>query len=217
MPSLKIVAEDLNPDIIAIVETNLKPEQRLELPGYILISEPRTKRSGGGLALFVHKKIAHITSTIGQSDENTLQIQVKWIKLGYGTPIYLGLFYGKQESDPKEIIMDEYLTLARQVQGFKGQHGDVLLVGDFNSKLAIPHAGQAESRNGEMMKAMINATNLVTLNLQKLCTGTWTRSVGQNQRSAIDYALCSESLIPQVSSMLIDEAGHHKACWQKTI
>ena len=212
LTSLKIILEEQRPDIMAITETNLKPEQRITVPNYIGVFKPRHSKQGGGLAFLIRKEIAHLVSTV--TPENKVDTQSSWLSLNYNKKVFLGVFYGRHESDPKSTIITDFGQLTEEIQAHKSQQGEILLVGDFNSKLQVRNV-QEQSRNGEVMTAMIQATNLNVLNSSNICEGTWTRVASATQKSIIDYALCSENLTPHIQSMTIDDTGHYKLVGKK--
>jgi hypothetical protein len=58
LDELKLVAEDTGMDILLISETNLSPEKRVHLPGYLNYRHDRNRR-GGGVAIFVRECVKH--------------------------------------------------------------------------------------------------------------------------------------------------------------
>ena len=51
--SLKQVARDLEPDIVALQETHLREEEKISIQGYEWIEGNRSKQSGGGVGFLV--------------------------------------------------------------------------------------------------------------------------------------------------------------------
>ena len=85
-------------------------------------------------------------------------------------------------------------------------------MGDFNVKVGngadgISEGDRVTSRDGKLLKQYIQQNNLILLNSQNMCTGKWTRvnTKNINERSIIDYALCSQSCLQILNSINIDE------------
>ena len=73
--------------------------------------------------------------------------------------IAIGVFYGPQEGERIDKTKEIYNTLETQIlQKMKKQ--DIILGGDFNAKLDINQtkAKQNQSRNGEIMKKLLQKT-----------------------------------------------------------
>ena len=65
------------------------------------------------------------------------------------------------------------------------------------------------TRNGKLLKEVFENHNLVLLNESTKCNGKITRQNTKNleEKSAIDFIVCSESIEENIISMSIDEEG----------
>ena len=85
--------------------------------------------------------------------------------------LYLGLYYGKQESrTPNETIEDELNQIGRDIMNIKQNNGEVLLMEDFNIKLI-----DERSRDSDTLRQLLDDLNMVIINETAKCEGRWTR------------------------------------------
>ena len=190
---------------MAFTETNLRPKDGITIPDYILKAKSREHREGGGLCFLIRKSISHLISTITQPATDT--IESSWLKINHHNQIYLGVFYGHQESDPKPLVDHEYRQLTEQINRYRTQEAEVILVGDFNSRINLETL-EPTSRNGASMMQMVATTSMQVLNATPKCKGTWTRaSQNDGQNTTLDYALITPATYPKVQQMTIDEEG----------
>ena len=222
--SLKQVARDLEPDIVALQETHLREEEKISIQGYEWIEGNRSKQSGGGVGFLVCKNL--LRNVIREPSINYPdKMEVRWVRLILKDRQHLcmGVFYGKQETYQNQDTLDEYNTLENQINSFLAQNHQVILLGDFNAKVGndsngISGGDPAVSRNGKMLLDLIQNTQTVILNSQPFCTGKWTRVNTKNtsERSILDYVIVSPALLPFIKTMAIDEAEEYKLFSRKS-
>lgn len=82
----------------------------------------------------------------------------------------------------------------RLMDDIKGEEGEVLVVGDFNSKSTLWGAGR-QDRRGEFLADCMMAQQLVILN-----TGTTPTFVRREQSSIIDISFCTTDLSRRIKS-----------------
>ena len=214
LTSLKRIITELNPEIVALQETKLKEKEKITVAGYEWIDGNRKNQSGGGgVGFLVHTSI--LKNTIREpSSLIPDKTELRWIRLtlSCNAQICFGVFYGKQETDAADITQDDYITLQDQISSYLSQNYHIILLGDFNAKIGaddigIPGGDPTITRNGIMLRNLIQNTGLVILNSTPICEGLFTRINTQNpdERSIIDFALASPSMVPSVSKMVIDE------------
>ena len=91
---------------------------------------------------------------------------------------------------------------------------DIMIFMDGNGELGI--LGEEKSRNGKMLENVFLEQNLYVMNRSDKCMGKITRqNETQDEKWAIDFVLVDESLIEDVISMEIDEAGLFRLSGQK--
>ncbi len=85
-------------------------------------------------------------------------MEITWAEIKSGNQkTFVGVYYGKQERAPAEEVQCEFDAIKSQINTLK-QEGDVILCGDFNSKLKVDipakNIEQAQSRNGDMLQSL---------------------------------------------------------------
>ena len=146
-------------------------------------------------------------------------IEIRWIRvvIAEGQHVCIGVYYGKQESYDNDKTQDEFDALQDQILAYQMNGDEVILLGDFNAKVGQDGVGiqggdPTTSRNGKMLKNLIENTQTIMLNSQPICKGKWTRVNSKNpeERSILDYVIVSPTAIPAITSMTIDEEEIHK-------
>merc|ERR1739838_1196491 len=92
------------------------------------------------------------------SDRN---IEIIWISIRRKNqhPVFVGCYYGKQESRcSKEEITEEMLSLSEEIEEFKTE-GEVILFMDGNGKMGL--LGEEKSRNGKMLEQIFETHDLL--------------------------------------------------------
>lgn len=210
MQSLKEVIEISNSDIILLTETKGRP---CRIENIKWFSKERGKDKGGGIAIGVKNNLAKYASIEKEKEEDyTESLWVK-IELPGKKADMIGVFYGKQESTRKEEVERQFNDLTTQIEKVK-KEGSVIIVGDFNAKLEWNEGKervQTYSRNGKIMKEMIEVTETKVVNDMSK-TGKWTRQNRNNkdERSIIDYVVVCNSMEKRVKEVEIDEGGGYR-------
>ena len=140
-------------------------------------------------------------------------MEAMWIQIGHTRPMFLGLVYGQQENASRSEVEDEYSCLSTELQRITKVSNKIILLGDFNAKLATHNASQLHaSRNGLILRQFIDENNLKVMNDSPKCKGFWTREHqhNSNQKSVIDYVLHKTEMEEHITSMIIHDDGSHK-------
>ena len=120
------------------------------------------------------------------------------------------LVYGPQE-DASEVEKSMfYDRVTCQIERAKLVGESVILIGDFNAKLGkdlIKNDIHDMSKNGKLLYQLYTNAELELLNSGDKCKGVFTRINNQNcfEKSVLDYAFCSPSLISYIESLNIGE------------
>ena len=134
-----------------------------------------------------------------------------WVSLARAneTPLYIGVYYGIQESTGMERVKDEMGHLADEIEEIKGQ-GDLILCMDANAKIGL--LGEEPSRNGKMIKDVFEECGIVVINGTDKCEGEITRQNRNktDEKSAIDFVTASYDIGQCICRMLIDEDGDYR-------
>jgi len=211
------------------------------MPNYDLInicrsqSNPRTKRSSGGLICYIHKDAkGGITQLSGKckSDDRL------WLKLcssffGLTKDIYLCLLYISPPGSTHTAFRDNLWNLLEEGIAFCSR-GHILLAGDFNARITREPDFIEHDTNGyvplpqdyvvdisSMRASQDTHINSYVRLLLQLCAGSELRIVngrrGSDQvigsftcfnsrgHSVVDYFISSASLLQEIGSFIIDD------------
>ena len=207
--SLETVLSTEKITIALITENQLKHGEQITIKGYRWVQRPRPNNKGGGVGILVSEKIAQNTTEDNSSDEHE-HLETKWIKLECRPKnIAIGVFYGPQESVKTNKVKEIYAALNNQIAQ-KAQSNEIIIAGDYNAKLKIDtnECKQDESRNGKLLREIINNNNLKPANLEAN-HGIWTRVNRRNdaEKSVIDYILTTDQIASNIQTIIVDEEG----------
>lgn len=193
-----------------MTETKLKSIPN-KIKGFKWKFKPRQGRDGGGVAIAVREDIWNNVKELNLLEDQ--EQGILWIEINLKqTKTFVGVYYGKQETQNRETIEREFSQLQTQIISLKSR-GEIIIIGDFNAKLEVNknQVNQPQSANGKCLKEMIEETELhvATLHATK---GVWTRrDPVTHKKTVIDYALISEGLTGKVNELIIDEDGRIRA------
>jgi len=207
MESLASAATMSEADIITLAETKLRgPPPRLQ--GYKWIWRNRQAKNGGGVAILVKEQLQKQVREV--RDLETHDQEIIWVELPTGNrKLFIGIFYGPQETEKAEETERQYSQLKAQVHSLQ-KRGDVILTGDFNAKLELKSSEvrQKASRNGGLLQDVIDNTKMIVPSIENTPL-RWTRVNRRNseERSVIDYILTSQEVTPMIEEICVDEEG----------
>jgi hypothetical protein len=197
-------------DIIALVETKRSADHPvLEIHNdYQWIGKNRQSRNGGGIGfLYNTKTVSVIEDNLLNSKYDSLERLWISVKVGKST-MAIGVTYFPVDNLSKFYDESKHLQneLLQNIAELQTCHDNVLLMGDFNGKVAKFRQPGHSSSNGVLLDDLIEVSDMILLNDSNKCTGsvTWWRG---KQQSVIDYALCTPHMMDCIESILIDE-GH---------
>ena len=208
--SLEIAAKAYDAHIVAVAETKQLPPR---LEGYgNWNSRERKNKGGGGVAITARNDInPKITKVENIEDEDQ---DVVWVELKKSTKesIFIGTYYGKQETASRDEIEREFDQLNTQINMLQNK-GEVILTGDFNAKLEIKEKNHQQkiSPNGKHLQNLINMNMLQTANINSESIG-WTRQnrKNENEKSIIDYIIATEGIAAHIKETITDEKGTYR-------
>ena len=194
---------DIKPEVALFTETMLKT-QNFNIDGYTFIGKNRkTKSCGGGVGILIRNDCKDsVTPHETQSDLELLWVSVKPNGM---KPIFIGVYYGKQESrNTREQMLNEFDLLATEIHEKQGE-GEIVLFMDGNGKIGL--LGENISRNGALLLELFEECELEVMNKSSKCEGKITRINRKNhsENSAIDFLLVSNDVEKQISKVKIDE------------
>ena len=207
--SMISVAKACDTHIIALAETKLG-KTAPAIPGYSWYNKHK-KLGSGGVALLIRDDIKHMCKQVNDLEDQDQEIL--WCELSsHNQKTFIGVFYGPQEKCSHEEADRQFSQITSQVNKLK-KKGEIVLMGDFNAKLEINKPGitQKQSRNGELMKKMVESTQMSVRSLETEL-GNWTRvkRKGTAERSIIDYVVMTPVTSKSTTYLEIDEGGSHR-------
>ena len=176
-----------------------------KLDGYTLLSRIREGKNGGGVAILVRDDIKHIV--IPQIPDRNIEMIWTVIQRKNKRPLFIGCYYGKQETRMnKNEIEREFQLLSEEIDE-KSKDGEILIAMDANAKIGI--LNEVVSRNGKLLLEIVKNHNLTVMNSSSKCVGKITRknTVNNNEYSAIDFIIVSNTVERWIKEMIIDEDG----------
>ena len=187
-------------DVVAVQETRLGSNANVSVRGYALFRPPGEDASkGGGVATLVALYVASHVTTLEQSCEGQL-----WIQIGGSAgqqSVFVCNAYMPQASS-KEPCDAAYAKLEENVIFFR-QRGCVIVLGDLNARVGPgnglprvgPYTDTASNSSADRLSSLLTVGRLVSLGgLSKPPAAEfWHTRVGANgTKSMIDYILVDE-------------------------
>ena len=141
------IVQHVFPDVdsLLLCETWLSVDDKVSLPGYTIISQPRSfqhsaaRRPSGGVAAFVKSNIAPLITLHPElSNESTLWIKYQDV---IGTqPTFIGVCYAPPKSSSTYIhssAIDPFDAMAVSFAALQGTGGRILFAGDLNARTGM--------------------------------------------------------------------------------
>ena len=202
------IASEIAPEIFLIAETQLKNSVGVRLKGYTFFGRTRTEGNGGGVGILVKNEIKQRIAP-HHSDKD---IEIIWISVRRHEqrPLYIGVYYGKQESRITKAEIEHEMAMLVEELMERQTEGDILLAMDGNGKIGLMK--EPLSRNGKLLLEVFEETELCIMNKSEKCEGTVTRQNTKNgeEKSAIDFVVCTPTVEDMIYSMVVDEEGLYK-------
>ena len=195
-------------DMIAICESQRNDDHPVvEMhEDYIWLGKNRKDGMGGGVGFLCNKK------SISVNDDNLLESKVDdyeryWISVKVNRlTIAIGVTYFPvdNKSDKFESAQKLQQELVENIADLQNKFDKVILLGDFNGKIAEFRIPGKVSSNGTLLENLAESTDMVILNVDTKCTGetTWQRGP---LKSVIDYVLCPQNMYNYIEYLCIDE------------
>ena len=205
---VKEVLAETKPDVALFTETHLPDDKGVKVEGYTFFGQSRKNQKGGGVGFLVREDrksvvAPHITNR---------EIEMSWVSIHRqcATPLYIGVYYGKQETTcNKQLIQKEMDLLSEELLEIS-QEGEVIVCMDANAKIGL--MGENMSRNGKLMQTVFDECGMEVINSCEKCEGTITRQNRKNEeeKSAIDLVVATYEASQWIKKMKIDEEGVHR-------
>ena len=211
MDSLQDILKRLKPQIWAVQETKLKPNQTLKcevVDSFQMFYLYRQDSQGGGLVVGVDKDIE---STLVREGNDVVEAIVVQVMLGtLSVKIIVG--YGPQENASKEkkdkfweFLEDEITKADLENQGLIIQMDGNLHAGPD----VIKNDPNSQNSNGKLFTQFLERNpSLFVANNLNICEGTITRQrvlENKTEKAVLDFFVMNEIMRPFLLKMVIDE------------
>ena len=206
--SLTEVLQGKKPQIFLITETQLRSDTGITIENYVFYGRKRENGIGGGVGVLVRKDICQCVAP--HISERKIEMMWLSIRRKHLPPLMVGVYYGKQESKTsKNEIELEMQLLNEEIEEMKHE-GELLIAMDANAKIGLMN--ENISRNGHLILETFENTGLIIMNKSSKCDGVITRmnTKNQNEKSAIDFILATETAEIWIKHIEIDETGLYK-------
>ena len=187
--SLSEILHENEPHIFLLTETQLRTNTGINFNNYIFFGRKREGKVGGGVGILVRNDIKR--NVAPHTTERNLEIQWVSVRRKCLPPLYIGTYYGKQETRTSKLeIENEMRNLTEEIEEIK-KEGEVLMIMDGNAKIGL--LNEDKSRNGKLLLEVFEKSGLHVMNNSTKCTGKITRMNTKNkdEYSAIDFVLSS--------------------------
>ena len=200
------------PAVVGIAETNLDKDEKIdEIDGYLIRRKDRPT-PGGGVMLIYRKELEHMV----MEEEDTCDGECLWLTMrNQNIRMKIGVVYMPQESRTKKELKHLYTEIGKQIENATMNNAHVILMGDFNAKLADEGEEIKTSKAGKMMEELANEQDMYFANNDDKCEGKWTRIMGE-ERSVLDYILVKSDDREYIGKMTIDESKEKTPYWGVT-
>ena len=171
IPCIKNVFSEVKPDIALLTETHMTEDKGVCVDGYTFFGKPRATGKGGGVGIFVKDD----KKTIIAPHYSPRDLEIIWVSVSRRCepPVYIGSYYGKQETTcSNSDIYEEMGKLSEEILELQ-RDGEVILCMDANAKTGL--MGEEVSRNGKLMMNMFEECELEVVNGGEKCVGVVTR------------------------------------------
>ena len=181
------------------------------------VGKIKEERDGGGVGILIKDTLKN-SITIEPLTAKSIEILLLKLNLNNSEYLVVMIYYGRRESyTNKEESVTEFKNIETIIEWYQNQQYHTLLIEDFNAKIGSDEKGiqnedKQVSRNGMMMRDLIEMYDLTVVNNEPICSGKWTRisSTKQNQKSILDYVICASPLKYYMQEMIIDEEENYR-------
>ena len=206
--SLIEILHDFDPHLFFLTETQLRSNVGMNIEGYKFYGRKREGKNGGGVGILVRNDILEKTAP-HISNRNT---EIMWVSVhrNRSKPLFLGVYYGKQESRTNKLEIEMEMSLLKEEINEMKIEGDIMITMDGNARIGL--LGEEISRNGHLILQVFHETGLKVLNGSNKCKGEITRKNTKNEdeKSAIDFVVVNDEAEQMVTEMIIDENELYK-------
>ena len=191
-----------NMNIIVMTETQQKIDKINPSKGaktIMTMREEKDKKGGGLMVIYKEEKELELVK-LDTNSKDILDIKGKIYDIDTRIMIVYMDCASDREGKERNIRIRE--ELERKIEEIGDQEA-LIIMGDFNCHLGFL-GYQEENENGKRTIEFINNNNLILLNIDDKCQGTYTWGRG-NQKSAIDLMIVNNIMYNYFEKMEVDE------------
>ena len=176
MKLLKEIVYSTECDLYTVTETNLKQNENIVVKGYKWVGKIREERNGGGNGILITDTLIN-DITIEPITAKNIEVLLLKLNLNNSEYLVIMIYYGKQESRTnKEEAIAEFKNIEIIIECQQNQQYHTLLIRDFNAKIGsdekgIQNGDKQVSRNGIMLRDLIEKYDLTVVNNEPICSG----------------------------------------------
>ena len=164
---MKKVLTNINPDIVALNETQLSGKSKVDLKGYSCWSKNRISKDGGGIATAVSNQFKSQATGVGEGKEDD-----EYLITGIGSfhpALNVINCYGEQRKTKIEEVELKWERLKNDMNNIRARNEFCLLVGVLNKfvgcdKLGVPGNHPEISPGGKLSQDLIAIENWFLVN-----------------------------------------------------
>ena len=212
--SLQSIVDDpqVNPDVINLVETNLKKSSKLNIDGYKCFNRNRQNKNMGGVATLVKESDLKDTLKVSEGSGDNEYLVTRHSQ--FSIPVNIIVVYGEQESRTKaEEVERKWDEVMEEVKKIEAREEACIVLGDFNKAVGniIPGNNEKVSFGGNLIRKFIESEKYILVNSSnKTMNGPYTRfdpsaPDDDSKKSALDLVIISKNLEFYLEEMRIDK------------
>merc|ERR1712105_157014 len=156
---IREILSELKPDICLLTETHLNENKGINVPGYAFCGRARNEGKGGGVGIFVKSEKRLLVAP----HYSNRDLEILWVSIDRKNqkPLYVGVYYGKQETTCKEKINEEMENLTEELLEIQNE-GEVIICMDANAKTGL--LGENKSGNGKLIEEAFDECGMYVMN-----------------------------------------------------
>ena len=193
----------VKPEVIALCETKLHANSKLEIPDYKTF---KSSLKAGKEGILIAARKGTFTSIELIFESESKNIATAEIEYPEDTVRVVGA-HGPQEDASQEDKDDFYNDLAGEVERCLAAKKRLIIAGDLNARLDPSNPNEIKG-NGKRLMEVVDKYELKVLNFGPKTEGKWTRiqmKDGVECKSQIDYIITDKSTHEKEITTLIDE------------
>ena len=177
--SLQAIVDDptVNPDVINLVETNLRKSSKLEINPYKCFNRNRQNKNMGGVATLVKESDVKDTLKVAEGAGDNEYLVTRHSQ--FHVPINIIVVYGEQETRSKaEDVERRWEEIIEEVRKIEARDEGFLLLGDFNKAVGdiIPNNNDKITFGGRLIRNFLESDKYILVNSSnKTKDGPFTR------------------------------------------